>query len=281
VRVATDGRTSVIAGDGEAGYHDGPLVQARFNQPHNAVVAAGKLLIADTSNHCVRLIDLDAGIVSTAAGKPQRGFAGDGGPAREALFDQAYHVAVIPHGFLLADLGNRRIRAVEKGTIRTVAGNGQKGLPSDSAAAADSPLVDPRAVAQDRKGNIWILERGGNALRMIDATGRLYTVAGTGEAGPPSDGRALECTFNGPKYLFCEDSGDVLIADSGNHCIRRYSAAKRTMTTIAGSGKKGKGRAGGTPTATALDEPHGVAVGPDGTIFVADSMNRRILKLIE
>lgn len=66
----------------------------------------------------------------------------------------------------IADLNNRRIRAVDlmSGVVTTVAGNGKKGVPKDGDVAVNSPLVDPRAVAQDSKGNIWILERGGHAL---------------------------------------------------------------------------------------------------------------------
>jgi DNA-binding beta-propeller fold protein YncE len=279
-KIDRDNHVSVVAGDGEAGHRDGPPDRARFNQPHNVVVAAdGTLLVADTSNHCVRLIDLSRGKVSTAAGKPESGFAGDGGPARDAVFNQAYHVVATDHGFLLVDLGNRRIRAVEQGMIRTVAGNGAKGVPNDGALAGAAPLVDPRAVARDRQGNVWILERSGNALRVVDKAGRIRTVAGTGKVGPASDGPALECTLNGPKFVFCEDSGDVLIADTDNHCIRRYSALAHTLTTIAGTGEAGEGAAGGEPTTTALNQPHGVAVAPDGAIYIADSLNGRILKI--
>jgi len=279
-RIDRDHHVSVVAGDGEAGYRDGPAGQARFNQPHHVVVAGkGKLLVADTSNHCVRWVDVKTGQVSTAAGKPQSGFAGDGGPAPDALFNQAYHVVATEHGFLVADLGNRRIRAVEKGIIRTVAGNGRQGVPADGATANAAPLVDPRAVARDRQGNVWILERGGNSLRVVDKAGHIRTVAGTGKAGAASDGPALECTLNGPKFIFCETSGDVLIADTDNHCIRRYSAKSRTLTTIAGTGQKGEGASGRKPTETPLNQPHAVAVAPDGTLYIADSLNGRILKL--
>jgi DNA-binding beta-propeller fold protein YncE len=279
-KIDRDNHVAVVAGGGEAGHRDGPLDRARFNQPHNVVVAGdGNLLVADTSNHCVRLIDLSRGEVTTVAGKPESGFAGDGGPARDALFNQAYHVVATEHGFLLVDLGNRRIRAIEQGMIRTVAGNGDKGVPNDGALAGAAPLVDPRAVARDRQGNVWILERSGNALRVVDKTGRIRTVAGTCKMGPASDGPALECTLSGPKFVFCEDSGDVLIADTDNHCIRRYSALARTLTTIAGTGEAGEGAAGGEPTTTALNQPHGVAVAPDGAIYIADSLNGRIVKI--
>jgi sugar lactone lactonase YvrE len=236
------------------------------------------VLVADTLNHCIRRIARN-GAVSTIAGAPEAGFAGDGGPAAAARFKEAFHVCIIPDGFLVADLGNRRIRAIENGTIRTVAGNGSKGVPSDGSKAAEAPLIDPRAVARGRDGSIWILERAGHALRVVDPRGRIRTVAGTGKAGPASDGNALQCTLNGPKFLWVEASGNVLIADTDNHCIRRYTPEARSLTTVVGTGKRGRGVAGGRPTATALDQPHGVAVDKDGVLYVSDSLNHRILKI--
>jgi sugar lactone lactonase YvrE len=278
-KVTRAGRVSVLAGAGRKGHRDGPGRDALFNAPHNvAVQKGGEVLVADTLNHCVRRIGA-GGEVSTVAGTPEAGFAGDGGPARAARFREAYHVCRSPTGFFVADLGNHRIRVVEDGKIRTVAGNGDRGVPRDGSAAAEAPLVDPRAVAPARNGGFWVLERSGNALRAVDAAGRIRTVAGTGKAGPPSDGPALRCTLNGPKLIWAEKSGDVLIADADNHCICRYSAKAGTLTTVAGTGKRGRGEAGGRPTATALNQPHGVALAEDGTLYISDSLNHRILKV--
>jgi streptogramin lyase len=279
-KVTRDGQVSVVAGAGAKGYRDGPSAKALFNGPHNvAVLANGDILVSDTLNHCIRRVDASAGEVSTLAGSPAKGFAGDAGPAREARLNEAYHVCASSGGFLVADLGNRRIRRVEDGTIRTVVGNGKQGVPPDGALGVEAPLVDPRAVARDRDGNLWILERGGHALRTVDARGRIRTVAGTGKSGPASDGPALNCTLSGPKYVWVAESGDVYIADTDNHCIRRYVPQSGTLTTVAGKGKRGAGPAGGLPTETALDQPHGVAVDKSGTLYICDSQNRRILKV--
>ena len=277
-RVTRDGKVSVLAGAGEKGHRDGPAAKALFNAPHAvATLPNGDVLVADTLNHCIRRIA--GGEVSTIAGTPEPGFAGDGGPARGARFRETYHVCAAPAGFLVADLGNRRIRAVEDGRIRTLAGNGEKGVPADGAAAVKAPLVDPRAVARGRDGSLWVLERGGHALHVVDRDGRIRTVAGTGKAGPPADGPGLKCTLNGPKFVWAEESGAVLIADTDNHCIRRYAPDSGSLITVAGTGKRGRGTAGAGPTATALDQPHGVASRQDRTLYISDSLNHRILKI--
>jgi sugar lactone lactonase YvrE len=277
-RVTHDRKVTVLAGAGEKGHRDGPAPRALFNAPHAvATLPNGNVLVADTMNHCIRRIA--DGEVSTVAGAPEPGFAGDGGRARDARFRETYHVCTTPTGYLVADLGNRRIRAVEDGNIRTVAGNGKKGAPANGATATEAPLVDPRAVARGHDGRLWVLERSGPALRVVDADGRIHTVAGTGKAGPLADGPGLNCTFNGPKFLWVEASRDVLIADTDNHCIRRYAPGSGSLTTVAGTGKPGRGAPGGRPTATALDQPHGVALSRDGVLYISDSLNHRILKI--
>jgi hypothetical protein len=98
-------------------------------------------------------------------------------------------------------------------------------------------------------------------------------------AGPVEDRPALMGTLNGPKFLWVKKAGTVLIADTDNHCIRRCAPGPGTLTIVAGTGKRGRGAAGGRPTDTALDQPHGVAVDPDGVLYISDSLNHRILKV--
>jgi sugar lactone lactonase YvrE len=285
LQLDADGKVTVLAGSGKKGLKDGAAAQAEFNSPHNLAVAPdGMIYVADTSNHCVRKIDPRIGVVQTIAGG-EKGFAGDGGPATDARFDQAYHVALESDGkgLLVCDLGNRRIRRIDlqAGTIATIAGNGKKGVPEDGAKALDAPLVDPRAVVADKAGRIWILERSGNALRVV-ADGKIRTVAGAGEKGLAGDGGpAKNAKLDGPKFLWIDPAGDVLIADTENHCIRKYTVKDGKISRVAGTGKKGRDGAGHAPTEVQLTQPHGVAIGPDGTMYVADSMNGRLLKTVK
>lgn len=283
VQIDADGKVKVLAGTSKAGAKDGVGEEASFNAPHNLVVAPdGMIYIADTSNHRVRKLDPKTRTVTTIAGA-EKGFAGDGGPAEKARFDQAYHVALDGDGknLFVCDLGNRRIRKIDlkTGTIVTVAGNGMRGVPKDGLIAAEAPLVDPRAMTLDKAGRLWILERAGHALRVVE-DGKIRTVVGTGEKGFAGDGGpALKAKMDGPKFLWIDPAGDVLIADTENHCIRKYAVKDATITRIAGTGKKGKEGAGGLATEVQLSRPHGVAIGPDGVMYISDSDNGRILKL--
>lgn len=287
-RIDEKGQVTTLAGTGQKGYSgDGrPAAQAEINGPHNLAVSPnGDIFIADTWNNVIRKIDAKTGFISTVAGTGEKGYSGDGGPATKAKFGGIYCVTLDPSGerLFLADLDNRRIRVVElkSGIVRTVAGNGKRGQPSDGADAATSPLVDPRAVTADVHGNVYVLERGGHSLRIVDKAGKIRTVAGTGKAGLNGDGGpAREATFNGPKHLCIDRDGSILIADTENHAIRRYIPATGQLERVAGTGKKGTSGVGGSPLLVELNQPHGVYVHPSGDLYIADSSNNRILKIV-
>ena len=222
------GKLSVYAGTGEKGLSGdgGPAAKAQFNGPHHLMFGPdGDLYVADTFNNCVRKIDLKSGMVTRVAGTGKKGYSGEGGPATAAEFGGCFCLALDPKGerLFICDLDSRRIRAVvlKTGITVTVAGNGQKGAPKDGEDAKTQPLVDPRAVAADSKGNVYILERGGHALRVVDAAGKIRTVAGTGKGGLSGDGGpALQAQMNGPKHLSCDKDDNVLIADTESHAVR-------------------------------------------------------------
>jgi len=289
LKLDAGGRLSTIAGTGGGakGFagDGGPAVSAQFNGMHHLVLdPAGDLLIADTWNCRVRKIDARSGVITTIAGTDTKGFSGDGGPATRAQCGGIYCLALDSprKRLLLADLDNRRVRVVtlRDGRIDTLAGNGQRGVPADGGPARESPLVDPRAVACDAAGNVYVLERGGHALRMVDLKGRIWTVAGTGKKGPAADDvPALAATFNGPKHVCVDPQGDVIIADAENHVIRKLLVRQKRVIRLAGTGQRGAEGVGGPPLGAELNRPHGVFVDPRGTLYIVDSENDRVLKL--
>ena len=287
-RIDSQGQLTVIAGTGQKGSSGdgGPATTAQFNGLHNLSISPqGVMYLADTWNQVVRQIDLQTGLISTVAGTGEKGFSGDGGPAAKAKFGGIYCVTVSPNGekLHLADLDNRRIRVVDlkTGVVDTLAGNGKGGVPKQNAPARDQPLVDPRAVMADQAGRVYVLERGGHALRVIDAAGLISTVVGTGKPGHSGDGGpASEATLRGPKHLCLDRDGTILIADTDNHTIRRYDPQTGRIDRVAGTGKVGTGGVGGSPDQVELNQPHGIFLHPSGDLYISDSHNHRILKII-
>ncbi|MBL8294076.1 MAG: hypothetical protein JNN08_19690 [Bryobacterales bacterium] len=263
IRLDKAGKANVVA-EGSA-----------FREPHGVVINhEEQIFIADTHNNRVLKMDVATGKTSTVAGNGEKGFSGDGGPATKAAFNGIFAIDLSPKGDMLyiADLSNRRVRRVDlrSGIVTTVAGNGEKGVPVDGAKGAESPLVDPRAVTADGKGNVYILERGGNALRVVDKAGRIRTLIKPGDITPD---------LKGPKHLCLDRNGDVIIADAENHLVRRFSIKTGKTTTVAGTGEKGDRIDAANPRQTLLNRPHGVFVHKDGTLYITDSYNHRILKV--
>jgi DNA-binding beta-propeller fold protein YncE len=283
--VDKSGFLSVFAGTGIKGFSgdNGPALNAQFNGIHNhAIAKSGDIFIADSWNYRVRKIS-SSGAVTTLAGTGKKSFSGDGGLARDAGFSTIIQLALDPsekHIFI-ADIENKRIRriALDTGIVTTVAGNGNAGVPKDDSVAVDSPLSDPRAVVPVEDGSFYILERNGNALRHVDAAGKIRTVVGTGKSGMSTDpGPALSATMNGPKHACLDRDGTVIIADAENHLIRRYDPKTGLLTRIAGTGKKGAAISDDALNSE-LNRPHGVTIAPDGSLIITDSYNNRILRL--
>jgi NHL repeat len=284
--LGADGRVTTLAGTGRKGNggDDGPAAQAELNGPHSLAVAGnGDIFVADTWNNRVRKIDGRSGRITNVAGTGRQGFAGDGGPASQAEFGGIYCLALDEAGQTLdlADLDNRRVRRINlnTGIVTTVAGNGKKGIPTDGDVALSAPLMDPRAVAIDGRGNLYIVERGGHALRVVDRSGKIRTVAGTGKPGNSGDGAdARQARLNGPKHLCIDSEGGGCIADTENHRVRIYRPGDGTIQNVAGTGRKGTSGLGGPPRGAELNQPHGVTVGPAGILYISDSSNNRILR---
>lgn len=255
----------------------------RFNGMHDLAVAGdGRIYLADTFHHLIRVFDPAAGRVATLAGTGEPGFAGDGGPVAAAAFDQPYCGSLSPDGsrLLIADIRNHRLRVIDlaANTVHTVAGNGKPGKPIDGVAATATPLAGPRAACEAADGTVYLVLREGNALVAI-RNGRVQTVVNaSGKAGYDGDGGpGREALLKGPKYVCMDRQQRVLIVDTENHCIRRYDPATGRIDLLAGVPQRAGAAIGGDWKSTELRRPHGVRTTTDGRLVIADSDNDRLL----
>jgi sugar lactone lactonase YvrE len=258
-----------FAGDG------GAATSASINEPFGvALDASGNLYIADRSNQRVRKVDAATGIITTVAGNGSYAFGvaeGDGGAATSAKLNYPAAVALDASGNLyIADTNSNRIRMVAAATgfISTVAGGGS--TLGDGGAATSALLCEPSAVALDASGNFYIGDRCNPRIRKVDgATGIITTVAGNGIATFAGDGGvATSASLNYPEGVALDASGNLYIADTSNHRIRKVDAATGIISTVAGIG-----------SCTGLCYPKGVALDASGNLLFSGEINCRVYKV--
>lgn len=262
------------AGSGVAGFANATGAAARFSNPSGVVTKAnGDVFVADRLNHRIRKITA-AGVVTTIAGSGAAGFADANGAA--AQFEKPTGIAIDGGGNLyVADESNHRIRKITAaGDVTTFAGTGVAGFADG--AAADAKFLYPAGVAVDADGNVYVADSGNQRIRKITAaTPRMVTtLAGTGIAGF-IDGELDAARFSSPQALAMDASGQVLVADTGNHRIRVIAASG--VTTLAGSGVEGF--LDGPGGSALFSSPKGIAVDGDGIAYVADGGNHRIRRI--
>ena len=282
-RIDRKGVITTVAGAGKKGYtgDGGPALEATLNEPYEVRFdKQGNMFFVERLNHVVRRVDARTRIITTVAGSGKSGFSGDGGAATQATLDQPHSIQFDVRGDLyICDILNHRIRKVDMktGAITTFAGTGEKRPTPDGAKIAGTPLNGPRAIDFDRRGDMWLALREGNAVYRLDMkAGTIHHIAGTGEKGFTGNGGAAKlATLSGPKGLSVAPNGNVYLADTESHSIRMIDVRKNTIELIAGTGAKGDG-ADGDPLACQMSRPHGVFVDRDGSIFIGDSEAHRV-----
>lgn len=287
---AKTGVVTTVAGSGKKGFagDGGKATDASLNEPYGIELDAdGNLYIVDRLNFVVRKVDGASGVITTAAGTAGKaGYSGDGGPATQAGLKEPNGLCLDGKGKLyIADVADHRVRVVDlkTGVINTLIGTGKGASTGDGGPVKDGAVLGPRAVAVGPDGHLYIVERNGHSVRRIDfARGVIERFAGTGQRGYGGDnGPALAATFDGPKEIDIDKAGNVYVVDTENEAIRRIDAKTRIVTTVAGKGRtKTPGRGDGGPaTAATLGRPHGVAVGPDGALYIGDTNAHRIRRV--
>ena len=278
---------STYAGNGMYGYSGdgGPATSASVRMISAlARDKNGVLYIADSSSRVVRRVD-PSGIITTLAGTSAIGNTGDGKQALSANFSAPSGVAIDSKGNIyIADSGNHRIRVVGlNGVITHFAGNtqGDPGSTGDGGLASGAKLRQPRGLAIDKNDNLYIADTGNHRIRRVDAVTKVITtVAGNGIAGFGGDGSAaVNANLNLPVDLAIDAQGNLYIADSFNHRIRRVDAATQTIATVVGTGTAGFSGDDGPAPSAQLNLPSSVAVDCGGNIYVADAINMRVRRV--
>ena len=280
---ASTGIITTVAGNGTYGYSGdgGAATSASLSAIEGvAVDGAGNIFIADSYNYVIREINAVTGIISTVAGNGTQGYAGDGAAATAAEFVLPVGVVVDGAGNLyIGDYGNDRVRKVTAATgiISTVAGNGSGGYNGDGELATSANINNPKKVAVDSAGDIYIGDCG-NRVRLVSAsTGIISTVAGTGVQGYSGDGGpATSAELSGSCEVALDTAGNLYISDTGNNAIRVVNAATGIISTLAGNGAAGYAGDAGVATGAELSSNLGIAVDGKGNLYIADFGNNRI-----
>jgi sugar lactone lactonase YvrE len=268
-----------------------------MNHPTDAMFGPdGRLYIAAWHNNKIRVYDPATDIVKVLAGDGY-GFAGDGGPCHEALFNQPKAIAVGPDGSVYVnDQRNLRIRKISpEGIITTIAGTGVVGNAGDDGLALDTQLGFDSNPTPQPSGSLllvgdmlYVADSTNHRIRKIDlVAGTIHAVAGdpNGASGY-ADGAAADARFNFPMDLEIGPGGQIYISDRYNNAVRALDPTTGAVTTVAGNGVP-------CPTASncgelvdglpalemQLNEPYGIEFDAAGNLYIADTNNNQILKV--
>jgi hypothetical protein len=285
-KVTAAGAASLLAGGAKAigpepGITDDIGANARFNSPSGvAVDTAGNVYVADTGNNAIRKIT-PGGSVSTLAGSPTDDPGFVDGTGANARFAAPYGIAVDAAGTIyVADTGNNAIRVVTQGgAVSTLAGGGMDNPGFADATGAEARFASPCGVAVGPTGIVYVADTANNAVRRVTSDGQVTTFAGQGpDTSGSQDGIGTAAQFNNPYGIAVDANSLVFVADSGNSVVRKI-APNGTVSTPAGLAGSSN-YVNGTGTTARFNNPQGIGVGSAGTVYVGDSGNQRIRKIL-
>lgn len=275
IRKVSGGIITTFAGNGTAGFSGdgGVATSAEIKNPMGvAVDSAGGVYIADNGNYRIRKVS--GGIITTIAGNGTPNYMGDGEPATGTGIG-AVGVAVDSAGSVYIADGGLFIYKVSGGVIAIVAGSYPFGFSGDGGQATSAKFTEPKGVAVDSTGNVFIADYYNSRIREV-SSGIIKTFAGTGKFSGDG-GAAILALLNIPFGMALDSSGNLYISDTQNNRIRKVSGG--IITTIAGTGAPGFSGDSGPGVSAALNLPTGITIDSAGAVYIADSNNNVVRKL--
>ena len=272
------GAVITLAGTGHTGSSDGIGALASFNGPFGCVAdGAGKLYVSDGNNDTIRAIDLATGAVSTIAGSAGKSGTTDATGAA-ARFNNPAALALAGGILYVADLGNHSIRAVvlASAAVTTFAGTSGSAGSTDATGTA-ARFNRPNGLALDG-GNLYVADQGNCTVRrVVLASGVVTTLAGTAGMIGASDGTGGAARFFGPHALAADGNGNLYVADTLNHTVRKIALATGAVSTVAGVAGLASIKLG--PAPGVLNTPSGLAVGSAGELYISTAHENALLVL--
>lgn len=278
IRSITDsGTVSTLAG---SGFHSfaaaGPADASPLENPVDvAPDSEGGFFIAEL--HAARLLHVDtAGELTVMAGNGVLADSGDGGPAREATFSEFNGIAVGEGRVYISDTDNHRIRVYDPSddTVQAVAGTGEPGWTDGPAELAT--FNGPQHLTWTPQG-LYIADRWNHTIRFLDfSDNTVQTVAGNGTRGSNGlGGPAIDAQLNEPHAVTVGDDGTLWIADTENHRLCQVDL-DGTLEVVVGTGQPDEGPNQGLAPDVALYRPQNVVIGPEGHLWISDTLNSRV-----
>lgn len=290
IRTVRDGVAVTVVGTGYLGDAPaGTATEVSLNHPtHITELPDGNIIVSAWHNSKILRYDPRTNDVEPICGTGARSYEGDGGPAIDAILDLPVATALGPDGSLyIADQANQRIRRIDpEGIIDTIAGTGVPGFAGDGGPAAEAQISLPGGqaappagrIATDAKGNLYIADSANHRIRKVDTAGMISTVAGDGTPTYRGDGgKAIKASLFRPSDVALDEHGNVFVADTDNSCVRKIDPAGVITTAVGVCGSPGLGDPGVAASEMFLDRPYGIGLDDDGTLYVADTHNHRIV----
>jgi sugar lactone lactonase YvrE len=276
-KITPAGEVTTLAGSpGITGMTDGPVSTSRFSHPYGVVVdSEGAIYVSDSHNLVIRKIA--SGTVTTLAGAAgMEGFNDGVGDA--ARFGLILGIAAGPEGAIyLADTSNHLIRTINTSrVVTTIAGRPIVPGSTDGLNRA-ARFHFPNGIAADNHGNVYVSDSANHVIRKISASGLVSTLAGSAGQPGSADLAGAAARFSFPLGMAADDSGNIYVADSENHTIRKITASG-SVSTLAGLAGNA-GTADGAGASARFRSPFAVALDSQGTIYVGDTWNHTIRKI--